>query len=100
MNSQSSRAGSTGRRSQLETICDILAAVDSGAYKPTRIMQRANIGWQLLTDSLEVLTRNGLLVQETSGQRRSYYLTSKGLFILAEYRQLTEAVGNLLAVQV
>ena len=87
-----------GRRSQLETICDILAAVDSGAYKPTRIMQRANIGWQLLGIYLETLTRNGLLVQETSGQRHSYRLTGKGLSVLAEYLRIKEAVSDLLAV--
>ena len=82
----------SARRSQLEIQMDILKVVHEGAYLPTQIMYRANLAWVSLQSCLGSLVGTGLLQRVSSGGRRTYQLTHKGLGILASFSQILEAV--------
>lgn len=82
----------SARRSQLEIQMDILRVVKEGAYLPTQIMYRANLAWVALQNSLGSLVGTGLLQRETSGSKRSYQLTIRGMNILSSFNQILEAV--------
>lgn len=84
-----------GRRSRLEIVCDILLAVNEGAEKPTRIMQRANLTWRYLLMYLKVLIRNKLITQVTEGNRSFYRLSEKGAELLNQYTRLRAEVAHL-----
>ena len=81
------------RRSQLDILCDMLAAVAEGDDKPTRIMFRANITWTMLLSNLDILLRNGALRRVVVGSKNSYGLTPKGSALLNAYSQLNEGLG-------
>jgi predicted transcriptional regulator len=80
------------RRSQLEIQMDILKVVHEGASLPTQIMYRANLAWVALQGSLGSLLSNGLLERVSTGSRRSYQLTTKGVGVLLNYREVLESL--------
>ncbi len=86
------RRSYSARRSQLEIQMDILRVVHEGAFLPTQIMYRANLAWVALQNSLLSLVGTGLLQRETSGSKRSYQLTIRGMNILTSFNQILDAV--------
>jgi hypothetical protein len=46
----------------METFCDMLAAIGKGAEKPTHIMYKANLSWNVMQAYLKVLVTQGLVV--------------------------------------
>jgi predicted transcriptional regulator len=79
------------RRSRLETCCDILKVVGSGADKPTHIMYKANLSWLATQDYVKMLEAQGLLALFSDEEgRRSYHLTSRGLELLRQYKSIEE----------
>lgn len=88
------------RRSQLEVQMDVLRAVDEGAFLPTKIMYRANVGWVVLRDTLRILVARGLMGRTTAGGKRLYRLTPKGSVILASFDQVVRAVKLPLLAEV
>ena len=86
---------SSGRRSKLEIICDILSVVSKGTEKPTRIMQLANVTWDDLIMYLEALIRNQLLFRQVEGKRVTYSLTEKGSSLLGHYLKLRSEAAPL-----
>ena len=84
----------THRRSLVEMSFDILNTVwTEGEAKPTRLMYRANLSWNVMCDILAHLTDRGLLAVNTSGARRTISLTPLGTTCL---QKLVEARGMLL----
>ncbi len=73
------------RRSRIEIAADMLDAAVDGAGK-TRIMQNANLSYDLLLKYLSFLTETGLL--ECTKSNGVYYITSKGSRFLKEFREL------------
>ena len=53
------RAPNEGRRSLLQIKVDILRAVESGYGKPTQIMYRANLSWNVLQTQLRSFYSQG-----------------------------------------
>jgi len=81
------------RRSPVEMVCDIMAAIGSGIAKPTLIAYRANVSWAVLNRHLSSMQEKGLVKRVRSGKRVSYLLTEKGFVILAQYRKIREELG-------
>ncbi|MDH2899530.1 MAG: winged helix-turn-helix domain-containing protein [archaeon] len=48
-----------GRRSRVESYCDVFDAIGSGLEKPTHIMYKANLSWNVLEAHIEKLVRKG-----------------------------------------
>ncbi len=86
---------SSGRRSKLEIICDILSVISKGTEKPTRIMQIANVTWDDLIMYLEALIRNQLLSRQVDGKRVTYSLTESGSRLLDYYVNLKREAAPL-----
>ena len=66
------------RRSRLEIFFDVLAVIDRGHSKPTRIMYKTNLAWTSLQDVFETLIDGGFVHLETSKNSRRYSITEKG----------------------
>lgn len=80
----------TQKRSKLELYVDVLRVIKKGSHKPTRIMYRANLSWNPLTEILESLTEQGLTIREILGRHNSYKITSKGRNVLNYFDQAAE----------
>ena len=68
------------RRSRLEIILGILAAIKGGVDKHTRIMYAVNLSWKPTQRMLSDLVEQGLLeVRMASGlSKRRYFITERG----------------------
>lgn len=82
-----------GRRSKMETICDILGAVSQGATKPTRIMYKANLSWSVTQIYIKSLNSNGLLLASYNENKTQYHLTEKGIQVLHEFLTLKKGLN-------
>ena len=72
------------RRSKVERYCDVLYAIGSGAEKPTHIMYKANLSWNVLDDQIEKLVRKGLVIVERENGKK-YHLSGIGLKVLKQF---------------
>lgn len=63
----------------METVVDILKCINDGVGKPTKIMYRANIGWNPLRKYLRFMLDQELITAKRKGQRVFYEITEKGL---------------------
>ena len=79
-----------GRRSRVESYCDVLYAIGSGAEKPTHIMYNANLSWNVLDAHIEKLVRKGLVIVEREN-RKKYHLSGKGFKVLKQTIHCTQA---------
>jgi predicted transcriptional regulator len=83
-----------GRRSLLQIRVDILNAVMQGYVKPTQIMYKANLSWNVLQSQLRGFLEADLLKVEEYGSRRRYQITERGADMVRSYqRVLDEIVG-------
>jgi len=84
------------RRSKLDIVLSVLAAVREGNDKPTRIMYSTNLSWRPMRRILESLVNQGLLAEfENEGSRRSkkiYEITEKGLGVLMYFEGASELI--------
>ncbi len=87
--------GRSSRRSKLEITCEILQAVSDGIEKPTQIMNKVNINWNLLLATLEALVRQQMLVRRQEAEHTVYYLTEKGRGVLDMYRKLKDHIDSV-----
>lgn len=73
----------------MEMACDILGVLSEGQAKPTHILQKANMSWNVLSSHLEYLYGHGLVERVGQGGKRiEYRLTVKGRSILQLYEGL------------
>jgi predicted transcriptional regulator len=86
------RTPSEGRRSLLQIKVDILRAVESGYGKPTQIMYRANLSWNVLQVQLRSFLETGMLEVQTYGSRRRYLITSKGSEMVDSYQKVVKEI--------
>ncbi|MDQ1279161.1 MAG: 45 protein [Thermoproteota archaeon] len=66
------------RRSRLDTYFDILAVINRGIVKPTKIMYKTNLSWTVLQDMFNTLVNGGFIKEETMLTSKRYYVTDKG----------------------
>ena len=86
------RQPSEGRRSLLQIKVDILRAVESGYGKPTQIMYRANLSWNVLQAQLKSFLETGMLAVEEYGSRRRYLITAKGAEMVESYQKVVKEI--------
>ena len=90
----SMRLPSEGRRSLLQIKVDILRVVAAGYGKPTQIMYRANLSWNVLQAQLKSFVGSGMLNVEEYGSRRRYLVTPKGVEMLDSYQKVVKEILN------
>jgi len=81
-----------GRRSMLQIKVDILRAVEGGYGKPTQIMYRANLSWNVLQAQLKSFIESGMLAVEEYGSRRRYLITPKGTEMVESYQKVVKEI--------
>jgi predicted transcriptional regulator len=86
------RPQSEGRRSLLQIKVDILRVVAAGYGKPTQIMYRANLSWNVLQAQLKSFLGSGMLDVEEYGSRRRYMVTPKGSEMLDSYENVVKEI--------
>ena len=86
------RPAGEGRRSLLQIKVDILRAVESGYGKPTQIMYRANLSWNVLQTQLKSFLESGMLEVEAYGSRRRYQITPKGTEMVQSYQKVVKEI--------
>ncbi len=85
-----------GRRSRLELVFDILAAIQNkgGQIKPTHLMYKSNLSHKLLSAYLEELENKEMIeVREVTSKKTTskiVHITDKGLGFLSEFRRMRE----------
>ncbi len=89
---QQLRPPSEGRRSLLQIKVDILRAVEAGYGKPTQIMYRANLSWNVLQAQLKSFLESGMLEVEEYGSRRRYLITQKGAEMVDSYQKVVKEI--------
>jgi predicted transcriptional regulator len=87
-----SQPQSEGRRSLLQIKVDILRAVENGYGKPTQIMYRANLSWNVLQTQLKSFIESGMLQVEAYGSRRRYLITAKGSEMIESYQKVVKEI--------
>lgn len=88
------RLPAEGRRSLLQIKVDILRVVAAGYGKPTQIMYRANLSWNVLQAQLKSFTSSGMLDVEEYGSRRRYFVTPKGVEMIDSYQRVVKEILN------
>jgi predicted transcriptional regulator len=86
------RSPTEGRRSLLQIKVDILRAVENGYGKPTQIMYRANLSWNVLQTQLKSFLDSGMLLVESYGSRRRYLITDKGTEMIDSYQKVVKEI--------
>jgi predicted transcriptional regulator len=81
-----------GRRSLLQIKIDILKAVASGYGKPTQIMYKANLSWNVLQAQLKSFLESGMLDVVEYGSRRKYLVTPKGIEMVNSYQKVAKEI--------
>ena len=83
------------RRSRLEIFFDVLAVIDRGVRKPTRIMYKTNLSWTSLHDIFETLIDDGFILEEDVGTSKRYSITEKGQNALAYHLRSLEGLVDI-----
>src|SRR5271165_2251683 len=78
------------RRSKLETYCDILRAIATGAQKPTHILYKANLSWTVMERQLGDLETRGLIESLDDDGKKIYRLSDRGFKLLKQFLQVRE----------
>lgn len=85
------------KRNKLEIIRDIIQAtkLKGPKAKPTHILYKANLSYQLLNMYLSELVKGGLILEEQQGEnRRRYTLTEKGYKYLQDYGMISGLISS------
>lgn len=83
------------RRTRIDIISDILDAIQNkrGRIKPTHLLYKANLSYQLLGEYLQELKQKGLVEEEMVGKKKAkkeIILTEKGYEFIGEYNKMKE----------
>ena len=81
-----------GRRSLLQIKVDILRVVAAGYGKPTQIMYRANLSWNVLQAQLKTFVESEVLEVQAYGSRRRYLITPKGMEMISSYQKVVKEI--------
>ena len=80
------------RRSRLEIYFDVLAVIERGTNKPTRIMYKTNLSWTSLHEVFETLINGGFVREEKKKNSKRYYITDKGKRALSYHLKSLEGL--------
>jgi predicted transcriptional regulator len=84
------------KRTKLEIMHDILEVVKnkSGKIKPTHILYKSNLSYQMMEEYLSELIEKGLIVQGKTSTGRTYSITDKGFNFLSKYRMIEDFTNS------
>jgi len=80
------------KRSRLEISCDILKLILEGEHKPTQLMYKANISWDVIKDLLELMITKELIKENIFGKVKRYNITERGIRILSYYQNAVKEI--------
>ena len=66
------------KRSRLDIYFDILTVVERGFTKPTEIIYKAYLSWEILNEALPILVTKGFLIEKLLKNSKRYGITNKG----------------------
>lgn len=84
------------RRTRIDIINDILGAIQQkgGRIKPTHLLYKANLSYQLLGEYLKELEEKELVTEEEVTKKKTtkkeIILTEKGFEFIAQYQKMKE----------
>jgi predicted transcriptional regulator len=80
------------RRSRLDIICDMLAAIQGkgGKIKPTHLMYKANLSHNLLNNYLEELVDKEMVKEMKLNDYRYLIITDKGMEFVQNIKKMKE----------
>jgi predicted transcriptional regulator len=80
------------KRNRLEIIRDILEVIrsKSGVIKPTHILYKSNLSYQMMEEYISELKRKGFIVEVKLKKGKSYAITEKGRNYLLKYGMIME----------
>ena len=78
------------KRNKLEVIRDILKVIKekNGKIKPTHILYKSNLSYQMMKEYLEELIDKEFVVEKTLSKGKTYSVTNKGMNYLEEYNTI------------
>jgi len=85
------------KRDRLQIIHDILKAIQdrNGRIKPTHILYKSNLSYQMLDDYMEELITKGFIEVKTDKKNsRTYALTQKGFEYVNKYHLIVDFVDS------
>jgi predicted transcriptional regulator len=84
------------KRNRLEIIKDILQVVreKSGRIKPTHILYKSNLSYQMMESYLSELIGKGFLTEGKNKNGKTYFITEKGLNYLSKYNLISEFTSS------
>jgi predicted transcriptional regulator len=80
------------KRNRLEIIRDILVVIRdrSGRIKPTHILYKSNLSYQMMDDYLKELKEKEFIKEKKTKTGKTYEITEKGLNYLNKYGLIVE----------
>ena len=80
------------KRNRLQIIHDILKAVHdkNNRIRPTHILYKSNLSHQMMEEYLKELMEKEFLIENKTGDSKTYSLTQKGFDYLNKYKMITE----------
>ncbi len=84
------------KRTRLEIMHDILKVVrnKNGKIKPTHILYKSNLSYQMMDEYLKELIEKGFLVEGKTKSGRTYSLTEKGFNFLDKYSLIKDFTAS------
>jgi len=86
------KSAAEGRRSMLQIKVDILRVIAAGYGKPTQIMYRANLSWNVLQTQLKAFIDSDMIEVEQYGSRRKYLITPRGMEMISSYQRVEREI--------
>jgi predicted transcriptional regulator len=80
------------KRNRLEVIKDILEVIKnkSGRIKPTHILYKSNLSYQMMEEYLGELIQKGFIQEKKTERSKTYIITKKGINYLQQYKMISE----------
>ena len=84
------------KRTHIEVIRDILGVVKnrSGKIKPTHILYKSNLSYQMMSDYLKELTEKYLITEQKLKNGKTYAITNKGSEFLDNYSLVNDFANS------
>ena len=80
------------KRNRLEVIKDILEVIrnKNGRIKPTHILYKSNLSYQMMEDYLNELIEKGFILEKKQTKGKTYFITEKGINYLNQYKMISD----------
>jgi predicted transcriptional regulator len=84
------------KRTRLEVVRDILEVIrnKNGKIKPTHILYKSNLSYQMMDQYLKELMGKGFIVEQKKDRGKTYSITDKGLQYLSQYHMIADFTSS------